>query len=82
MKLLGRSWQNFVKTLFYTGRYGLPEILIQQLVEFSTAVTRKPLTVWSRLMEHQKAERVVFRNGMWDFWEFQFILGLNFGFSL
>jgi hypothetical protein len=30
---------------FYTGRDDLPEMLIQQMVEFPTAVTRKSLTV-------------------------------------
>jgi hypothetical protein len=34
------------------------EMLIQQPVEFPTAVTHKSLTVWSHLMDHQKAERV------------------------
>jgi hypothetical protein len=33
-----------------------PELLIQQPVEFLTAVTRKSPTVWSRFMEHRKAE--------------------------
>jgi hypothetical protein len=41
-----------------------PEMLIQQLVEFPTAVTRKSPTVWSRLIDHRKAERVVFQNVM------------------
>jgi hypothetical protein len=58
MKFLGMSWQNFAKNLFYTGRYDLPNIVIQQLVEILTAVTRKPLTVWSRLTDHQKVGRV------------------------
>jgi hypothetical protein len=46
--------------LFYTGRYDLSEIQIQQLVEFPTTVTRKPLTIWSCLMDHRKAGRVDF----------------------
>jgi hypothetical protein len=70
MKFPGSSWQNFTKNPFYTGWYDLPEILIQQLVEFPTAVTRKRLTVWSRLIDHQKAERVFFQNGIRDFWSF------------
>jgi hypothetical protein len=70
MKFLGRSWQKFTKNLFYTGRYDLPEMLIQRPVEFPTAVTRKLLTVWSHLIDHQKAERFVVRNGIWDFWSF------------
>jgi hypothetical protein len=49
---------------FYTGRDDLPEMLIQQMVEFPTAVTRKSLTVWSRLIDHRKAERVVYWNGI------------------
>jgi hypothetical protein len=35
----------FAKNLFYTGRYDLSEMLIQQLVEFLTAVTLNSLTV-------------------------------------
>jgi hypothetical protein len=41
------------------------EMLIQQLVEFPAAVTHKSLSVWSRLMDHQRAERVAYRNGIW-----------------
>jgi hypothetical protein len=67
---LGRSWRNFTKNLFYTGTYDLPELLVQQLVEFPTAVTHKPLTIWSHLIDHQKAERVVFQNGIRDFRSF------------
>jgi hypothetical protein len=37
----GRSRRNFAKNLFYAGRYDMPEILMQQLVEFLTKVTRK-----------------------------------------
>jgi hypothetical protein len=40
--------------------YDLPEMLIQQPVEFPTTVIHKSLTVWTRLMDHQKAESVVF----------------------
>jgi hypothetical protein len=32
--------------------------LFHHPVEFPTAVTHKSLTGWSRLMDHQKAERV------------------------
>jgi hypothetical protein len=70
MKFLGRSWRNFIKNLFYTGRYDLLEMLFQRLVEIPTAVTHKSLTGWIRLMGHRKAERVVFRNGIRDFWSF------------
>jgi hypothetical protein len=48
-----RPWQNFDKT-------DLPEIVFQQLIEFLTAVSRKSLADWSRLMDHRIAERVVF----------------------
>jgi hypothetical protein len=64
---LGRSWQKFTKNLFYMGRYDLSEMLIQQPVEFSTAVTDKSLTVWSCLMDHRKSEGVVVRNSILDF---------------
>jgi hypothetical protein len=67
---MGSSWQNFAKNLIYTGRYDLLEMLIQQLVEFLTAVTRKSLIIWSRLMDHRKAERVVCQNGIQDFHRF------------
>jgi hypothetical protein len=33
-------------------------MLIQQPGEFPTAVTRKSIIVWSRLMDHRKVERV------------------------
>jgi hypothetical protein len=66
-KFLGRSWRNFTKNAFYTGRYDLPEMLFQRPVEFPTAVTRKSLTGWSRLIDHRKDERVAFRNGIQDF---------------
>jgi hypothetical protein len=33
-----------------------PEILIQQAAEFPIAATRKVLTIWSHLMDHQKFE--------------------------
>jgi hypothetical protein len=47
-----------------------PDILIQQPVEFPTTVTRKSLTVWSRLTDHWKAERVSYQFGIWDFRSF------------
>jgi hypothetical protein len=61
VKFLGRSWQNFTKNLFYTGRYDLPEMLFQHPVEFLTVITHKLLTGWSHLMDHRKAERVTFQ---------------------
>jgi hypothetical protein len=66
VKFLGRYWQNFTKNLFYTGMYDLPEMLFHRPVQFPTAVTHKSLTGWSHLMDHRKAERVVFRNGIWN----------------
>jgi hypothetical protein len=41
-----------------------PELLIQQPVEFLTAVTRKSPTVWSYFMDHEKAKRVGYHNGI------------------
>jgi hypothetical protein len=58
------------KKLFYARRYDLPEMLIQRPVEFLTAVTRKSRTVWSHLMDHRKAERVVIQYSIRDFWRF------------
>jgi hypothetical protein len=60
VKFLGKSWKNFTKNLFYTGRYDLSEILFQRPVEFPTAVARKLLTGWSCLIDHRKAEGVPF----------------------
>jgi hypothetical protein len=56
--------------MIYTGRYDLPEMLIQQLVGFLTTITDKSLTVWSRLTDHQKGKRVVHQNGIQDFQSF------------
>jgi hypothetical protein len=64
---MGRSWQNFAKNLFYTERYDLPVMLFQCPIEFPIAIARKSLTGWSCLMNHQKAERVAFRNDIRDF---------------
>jgi hypothetical protein len=38
-----------------------PEFSIHQPDKVPTIVTRKSLTVWSRKMDHWKAERVVYR---------------------
>jgi hypothetical protein len=35
-----------------------------RLVEFLIIVTHKAPTVWSHFMDHQKAERVAYRNGI------------------
>jgi hypothetical protein len=60
----------FPKNMFYARKYDLPEMLIQRPIEFPTAVTHKSLTVWSHLIDHQKAERVAVRNGIWGFRSF------------
>jgi hypothetical protein len=39
-------------------------------VEFLTAVTHKSPTVWSCIIDHQKAERVSYSNGIWGFRSF------------
>jgi hypothetical protein len=70
MKFLGSLWQNSAKNLFYIGRYDLSEILFQRPGEFPTAVTRKALIGWSYLMDHRKAERIVFWNGIWNLGSF------------
>jgi hypothetical protein len=43
-----------------------PNFLIQQPDEFLTVVTHKSLTVWSRFMDHRKAERVAYKNSIQD----------------
>jgi hypothetical protein len=58
------------KTLFVSKGAIYPDFLIQQPVEFLTAVTRKLLTVWSRITNHRKAERVAKQNGIRDFRSF------------
>jgi hypothetical protein len=45
------------KILIYGKRYGLSRfILIEQLDRFLIALTQKSLTVWSRKMNHRKAD--------------------------
>jgi hypothetical protein len=46
------------------------KVLSQQPVGFPTVVPRKSLTVWSHFMDHRKAERVGYRNGIQSFWSF------------
>jgi hypothetical protein len=46
------------------------EMLFQRPVEFPTAVAHKSLTGWSRLMDHQEAERVALQNSIRDFQNF------------
>jgi hypothetical protein len=47
-----------------------PEFPIQQPGQVLTAITRKSLTVWSRKMNNQKAERVANRIAIWNFRSF------------
>jgi hypothetical protein len=37
---------------------------------FPIAATRKLLTLWRRLMDHQEVERVAYHFGIWDFQSF------------
>jgi hypothetical protein len=60
----GEVMAKFHQKPIYTGMYDLPEMLIRQPVEYPTAITHKSLTVWSSLMDHRKAERVVVQNGI------------------
>jgi hypothetical protein len=46
------------------------EFWFSKLVEFLTAITHKSLTVWGRIMDHRKSERVAYHNGIWDFQSF------------
>jgi hypothetical protein len=46
------------------------EILIQQPIEFPTAVTHKSLTIWSCLIDHWKAKRVSYQFSIQDFRSF------------
>jgi hypothetical protein len=39
-------------------------------VGFPTVVTRKSPTIGNRDMDHQKSERVAYRNGIQNFWNF------------
>jgi hypothetical protein len=47
-----------------------PEILIQQIGRVPIVVTHKLPTDWSRFIDHRKAERVTYRNGIRDFENF------------
>jgi hypothetical protein len=47
-----------------------PEFLIQQPGQVLTVITHKSLTVSSRKMDHQKAERVADWNCIWNFRSF------------
>jgi hypothetical protein len=60
----------FSKNLIHTGRSNLPRNLDSLTGRVSIAVTHKSLTVWSRLLDHQKAERVTYQFYIWDFRSF------------
>jgi hypothetical protein len=46
---------------------------IQQPDHFLIAITHKPLTVWSREMNHWKEERVTQRDGIWQSGSYSFV---------
>jgi hypothetical protein len=62
-KILSKSW-------FRPKGQVCPEFWFIQPVEFLTAITRKPLTVWICLMDHRKSERISYRDGIQDVWSF------------
>jgi hypothetical protein len=39
-------------------------------VEFPTVITHQSLTIRSHIMDHRKAERVAYRNGIHNLWSF------------
>jgi hypothetical protein len=45
---------------------------IQQPNQVSMVLTHKSLTVWSRMMNHQKDERVTYQLGIQQFGSFRF----------
>jgi hypothetical protein len=47
-----------------------PEFPIQQTGQVPTIITWKSLNVWSQTTDHQKYERVAYRNGIQDFQNF------------
>jgi hypothetical protein len=47
-----------------------PDFQFSRVVEFLTVVTHKSPTISSHIMDHQKAERVAYRNGIWDIQSF------------
>jgi hypothetical protein len=59
---------NFTKFLSYAERCSQPEFCFGRMVEFPTVVTHKSPTTLSHFMNHQKAERVTYHNGIQDFW--------------
>jgi hypothetical protein len=47
-----------------------PDFYFSRPVEILTTVTHKSLTVWNRIMDHRKVERVTYHNGIRDFQSF------------
>jgi hypothetical protein len=47
-----------------------PEFSIQQTSRVLTIITHKSLTIWSWIMDHRKAKRVAYQNGIRHFWSF------------
>jgi hypothetical protein len=47
-----------------------PDFWFSKTSRVPTVVTRKSLTVWSRMMDHRKAERVAYHNSSLKFWSF------------
>jgi hypothetical protein len=64
MKILGEVMVKFHQEPVLYRRYDMPEMLFQRPVEYPTAITPKSLAGWSHLLDHLKAERVVFQNGI------------------
>jgi hypothetical protein len=48
----------------------VPNFWFSRPVKFLTVVTHKSPTIWSRIIDHQKAERVVYGNDIQDFHSF------------
>jgi hypothetical protein len=46
------------------------KFLIHRTGRVPATVTRKSLTIWSHIIDHRKAERVTYQNGIRDFWSF------------
>jgi hypothetical protein len=67
---LRRLWQNFAENLTYAKRYSLPRISAQQPGRVTTDVTHKSLAIWGCIMDHQKAKRDTYQNGIKDFRSF------------
>jgi hypothetical protein len=47
-----------------------PDFCFSGVVEFPTVINYKLPTESGCIVDRQKAERVSYRNGIWDFWSF------------